>query len=63
MGINVKDLHNDHPLVLAGKSMVVAHGRCSTIAEALKEVREKHPDVDEDYLIVLWIGITCKYEE
>lgn len=61
MTIELRDLHREHPLVQASKDMVKAHENNDTLVPALEEMSEKYPELSEDYLILLWLGVNSKY--
>lgn len=60
MHIAVRDLHKEHPIVLAAKAMVDAHSKHETMLPALECVAEKIPEVPHEMLIVLWCGVNAK---
>lgn len=60
MQISVKDLHKEHPVVLAAKQMVHAHSQHETMIPALESVAESFPEVPRDTLIALWCGVNAK---
>lgn len=60
MQITVKDLHKEHPVVLAAKAMVDAHNKHETMLPALECVAEKIPEVPNEILIALWCGVNAK---
>lgn len=61
--IRVRDLHKDHWLVKAGKSMVLAHSKHETLLPALEEITEQYPQLSSDMGIAMWIGINSKDRE
>lgn len=63
MALRVNKLHKDHDVVRAARAMVYAHIDNETMVPALEDVREQFPDVPDDYLICLWIGINAKDRE
>jgi hypothetical protein len=60
MKFSVADLSKEHPIVKAAHAMVVAHGDNETLLPAIDEVREGFPEISQEQLIVLWVGINAK---
>jgi hypothetical protein len=60
MSLNIRDLHKEHPLVLAAHKLVKVHEETATLGAALCEVRDSFPEVEEGHLIALWVGINAK---
>lgn len=60
MPIAVKDLHKEHPIVLAANQMVEAHGQHDTMLPALECVAESFPELSNEVLIALWCGVNAK---
>ena len=60
MDLKIKDLHKNHPVVLAAHAMVKAHESNDMMWGALEEVRGHFPEVKPEHLMVLWIGINAK---
>jgi len=58
--ITVKDLHKEHPVVLAAQKMVDAHSEHETMLPALECVAESFPEVPNEILIALWCGVNAK---
>ena len=63
LAITVDELDDEHELVCAGKLMVDAHNKFDSIKPAVDFVAKEHPKIDYQLLIVLWIGINCKFNE
>jgi hypothetical protein len=59
MQITVKDLHKEHPVVLAAQKMVDAHSEYETMLPALECVAESFPEVPNEILIALWCGVNA----
>ncbi len=58
--LDVKDLHKNHPLVLAAHEMVKAHAKHETMLPAIEEVKEEFLIIDSDKLMLMWIAINAK---
>ena len=56
----VKDLHKNHPMILAAHEMVEAHAAHETMLPAIEEVIEKYPIISREKLMLVWIGVNAK---
>lgn len=57
--IEVRDLHKEHPAVLAAYAMVEAYEAHDTLLPAVEEVLNKFPDEDESHVAAMWLAINA----
>jgi hypothetical protein len=58
--IKVGELHAQHALMLSALAMVEAYKRHDYMMPAVADVQERFPDVDPNYLIAIWIGVSAQ---
>ena len=61
--LKIRDLHREHDVVCAARSMVRAYATHSTMIPSLEAVAEEYPNIPKDYLICLWIGVNAEAGE
>jgi hypothetical protein len=58
--IDVGELNAQHALMLSALAMVEAYKRHDYMMPAVADVSEQFPDVDSNYLIAIWIGVSAQ---
>ncbi|EOB9552172.1 hypothetical protein ACIX9V_000032 [Vibrio vulnificus] len=59
MKIEIRDLHKNHPVVLAARVMAEAHHNHETMAPACSMVSDLFPELTPDQVMCLWLGVNA----
>ncbi|KZN57639.1 hypothetical protein N473_07115 [Pseudoalteromonas luteoviolacea CPMOR-1] len=57
--IKYDELSVDHEAVKAGHAMVDLYEQHSTIYPAISEIKKQYPNLSNDVIIALWIGMNA----